>query len=83
MDLAILKAEIDNGLYRKPIEMLAKEFQYEPLPPETRMVIIAAGQRGGLLPAAAIARMVPELPNPTIDKSGNDRVTLPAKLVSA
>src|SRR6266446_158183 len=31
MDLAILKAEIDNGLYRKPIELLAKEFQYEPL----------------------------------------------------
>jgi hypothetical protein len=62
MDLAILKAEIDNGLYRKPIELLAKEFQYEPLPPETRMVIIAAWQRGGLLPAATVERMVPPSP---------------------
>jgi len=36
MDLAILKAEIDNGLYKKPIEVLAKEFQYGPLPGEVR-----------------------------------------------
>ena len=46
MDLAILKAEIDNGLYKKPIEVLAKEFQYGPLPGEVRAVIIAAWRRG-------------------------------------
>src|SRR5580693_6360246 len=32
MDLAILKAEIENGLYKRPIEELVKEFRYEPLP---------------------------------------------------
>ncbi|HEX3861282.1 MAG TPA: hypothetical protein VHY35_06270 [Stellaceae bacterium] len=59
MDLAILKAEIDNGLYRRPMDAIVKDFQYEPLEPETRMVIIAAWQRGGLLPAAVIEGMVP------------------------
>src|SRR3954469_11852673 len=54
MDLAILKAEIDNGLYKRPIEELAREFQYEPLPGEVRVAIIAAWQRGGFLPAATI-----------------------------
>jgi hypothetical protein len=67
MDLAILKAEIENGLYKRPIEVLQKEFQYEPLPPEVRVVIIAAWTRGGLLPRAAIEQMVPQqLPNAPI-----------------
>ena len=30
MDLAILKSEIDNGLYKRPIKILTKEFRYEP-----------------------------------------------------
>jgi len=65
MDLAILQAENAAGLYKKPIEEIARGFQYDPLPPETRMVIIAAWQRGGLLPAAVIEEIVPaqsELP---------------------
>ena len=62
LDLAILSAEAAAGLYRKPIDVIAKEFQYEPLSGEIRTVIIAAWQRGGLLPRAAIERMVPEAP---------------------
>lgn len=60
LDLALLKAEIETGMYKKPIEALAKEIHYEPLPPEVRMVIIAAWERGGLLPRAAIEQMVPQ-----------------------
>jgi hypothetical protein len=59
MDLALLSAEIANGIYRKPIETLAKEFRYDPLPDEVRTVIIAAWTRGGLLPRAAVEQMVP------------------------
>jgi hypothetical protein len=46
MDLAILQAEAAAGMYRKPIEALAKEIHYEPVPVEVRTVIIAAWQRG-------------------------------------
>jgi hypothetical protein len=60
LDLAILKAEIETGMYRKPIDAIAKEFQYEPLPPEVRTVIIAAWMCGGLLPVATIERMIPQ-----------------------
>jgi hypothetical protein len=42
-----------------PIEVLAKEVHYEPLPPEIRVAIIAAWQRGSPLPRAAIEEMVP------------------------
>ena len=58
-DLALLSAEIANGMYKKPVEAIAKEFQYEPLPGEVRSVIIAAWTRGGMLPAAAVEKMVP------------------------
>ena len=59
LDLALLSAEIANGMYKKPIEAIAKEFQYEPLPGEIRVAVIAAWSRGGLLPRAAIEKMVP------------------------
>jgi hypothetical protein len=59
LDLALLKAEIETGIYKKPIEVLAKEIRYDPLPDDVRTVIIAAWSRGGLLPAATIERMVP------------------------
>jgi hypothetical protein len=61
MDLALLAAEAAAGMYKKPISELAKEFQYEPLPSDVRMVIIAAWKRGGMLPAATIEEMVPSL----------------------
>jgi hypothetical protein len=46
MDLALLSAEIVNGMYKKPIEALAREIHYEPLPPEVRVAVIAAWTRG-------------------------------------
>jgi hypothetical protein len=58
MDLALLSAEIANGMYKKPIEQLAKEIRYDPLPDEVRAVIIASWKRGGLLPQAAIKEMI-------------------------
>jgi hypothetical protein len=59
LDLALLNAEIANGMYEKPIELIAKEIHYEPLPDEIRAVIIASWKRGGMLPAATIEHMVP------------------------
>jgi hypothetical protein len=59
LDLAVLNAEAAAGMYKKPIELLAREIHYEPLSPEIRTVVIAAWTRGGLLPRAAIERMVP------------------------
>lgn len=59
MDLAILQAEAAAGMYKKPIEELARVIHYEPLSPEIRTVGIAAWSRGGLLPRAAIEQMVP------------------------
>jgi hypothetical protein len=61
MDLALLAAEAAAGLYKKPIDVIAREIHYEPLAPEMRMVIIAAWKRGGMLPAAAVEEMVPPL----------------------
>ena len=50
MDLAILNAEAAAGMYKKPVEVLAREIHYEPLPPDVRMLVIAAWERGGLMP---------------------------------
>lgn len=61
MDLAILQAEAAAGMYKKPIEQLAKEVHYEPLASEVRAVGIAAWARGGLLPKATLEQMVPQL----------------------
>jgi hypothetical protein len=59
MDLAIFQAELANGLYKKPIDAIAKEFQYEPLPGEVRAVIVASWRRGSMVPADIIEQMVP------------------------
>ena len=59
LDLANSQAEIANGMYKKPIEAMAQEIHYEPLPGEVRTVIIASWMRGGLLPAATVEEMVP------------------------
>jgi hypothetical protein len=58
LDLALLKAEIECGLYKKPIEEIAKTIHYEPLPGEVRAVVIAAWSRGGLLPREDVEMMV-------------------------
>jgi hypothetical protein len=60
MDLAILQAEAAAGMYKKPIELLAREIHYDPLPGEVRAVVVAAWQRGGLLPAKIIDQMIPQ-----------------------
>jgi hypothetical protein len=59
MDLALFQAELANGLYKRPIADIAREIRYEPLAPEMRAVIIAGWMRGGLLPEAAIHKIVP------------------------
>jgi hypothetical protein len=59
MDLALLQAEAAAGMYKKPIELLAKEVHYEPLPQEIRVAIIAAWTRGSTLPQATIEAVVP------------------------
>jgi hypothetical protein len=60
MDLALLSAEIANGMYKKPIDALAQEIRYDPVPDDVRLVMIASWKRGGLLPAATIETMVPK-----------------------
>jgi hypothetical protein len=52
MDLALLSAEIANGMYKKPIDVIVTEYRHDPLPDEVRAVIIASWKRGGLLPVA-------------------------------
>jgi hypothetical protein len=59
LDLAVFKAEIETGMFKKPVDALVREFQYEPLPADVRTVIIAAWTRGGLLPAAIVDQIVP------------------------
>jgi hypothetical protein len=61
LDLALLNAEIANGMYKKPIDAIVKEYRYGPLPDEVRAVIVASWTRGGLLPKKAIEQMVPRV----------------------
>jgi hypothetical protein len=59
LDLAVFKAELETGMFKKPIDLIAKEFRYDPLPDEVRAVIIASWTRGGWLPRAAVDQMEP------------------------
>jgi hypothetical protein len=59
LDLALFKAELEVGMYKKPLADIAKEIHYEPLPPDVRAVVIASWRNFGLLPPATIERMVP------------------------
>jgi hypothetical protein len=74
MDLALLAAEAAAGLYKKPIDVIAREFQYEPLPADVRMVIIAAWTRGGMLPAAVVEEMVPVQAEPLLEPPVEQRI---------
>ena len=47
-------------MYKKPVEALAKEIRYDPLPEDVRVVVIQSWKNFGTLPAAAIEEMVPE-----------------------
>jgi hypothetical protein len=64
MDLALLQAEMAAGIYKKPLDEIAKAIHYEPLAPEVRAVIIAGWMRGGLLPKPTVEGMVPQLTPP-------------------
>jgi hypothetical protein len=59
LDLAVFKAEFETEMFKKSIEVLAKEFHYDPLPPEIRAAVIAAWIRGDMLPRATIEKMAP------------------------
>jgi hypothetical protein len=59
LELAPMNAEIAYGFYKKPVEVIAKEIHYEPLPGEVRAVVIAAWQRGGSLPRAVVEQIAP------------------------
>jgi len=59
LDFTLLKAEIETGMYKKPIELLAKEIRYDPLPDDIRIVVIQSWKNFGMLPAATIEEMVP------------------------
>ena len=50
LDLALLKAEIETGMYKKPIDALAKDIAYQPVPEEIRTVVISSWRRGGSAP---------------------------------
>jgi hypothetical protein len=60
LELALMQAEIANGMYKKPLDAIVKEHRYDPLPDEVRAVIIASWKRGGLLPAATVEQMAPK-----------------------
>jgi hypothetical protein len=62
LDLALLKAKIDTGMYKKPIEKLAADIRYEPLPPEIRAVILKRWLNFRFLPPATVEKMVPQQP---------------------
>lgn len=59
MDLALLQAELANGMYKKPVEELAKAIRYEPLPDDVRVIVIQSWKNFGMLPPATIEAMVP------------------------
>lgn len=63
LDLALLKAEIDCGMYKKPVEVIARELRYDPLPPEIRVVVMQSWRNFGMLPEAAIQAIVPAQEN--------------------
>jgi hypothetical protein len=42
LDLALSNAEIANGISKKPIDAIVKEYRYDPLPDDVRVAIIAS-----------------------------------------
>jgi hypothetical protein len=47
-------------MFKKPVEEIAREINYEPLPEDARAVMIAAWSRSGLLPRATVEQMLPQ-----------------------
>ena len=59
LDLALINAEMADGMYKKPVEVLAKEIPYEPLPPNMREAIMRPCRNFDMLPPATVEQMVP------------------------
>lgn len=59
LDLMILDAELNAGMYKKNAETIEAELRYKPLPPELREQIVLTYRNWGRLPEATIARIVP------------------------
>jgi hypothetical protein len=60
LDLAILNAEAAAGMYKKPIELIAKEVHYEPVPPEIRVAIMRRGSGDRRCPRRLLKRWCPK-----------------------
>lgn len=54
----MLFTEVANGMYKKPIEVLAREIHYDALPDDVRMVI--AAWTLGVVARAAVEQIIPE-----------------------
>jgi hypothetical protein len=61
MDLALLRAEIETGMYRDEQEAAAT-LRYAPMPPDRRQVVIGALIAWGMLPKEQVEAIVPALP---------------------
>jgi hypothetical protein len=61
LDIALLKAEIDCGMYRDEQEAAAA-LHYAPMPAERRVIVINAFIAWGLLPKEQVEQIVPALP---------------------
>jgi hypothetical protein len=60
MDLALLRAEIETGMYRDEQEAAAT-LRYAPMPPERRQIVIGALIAWGMLPKEQVEAIVPAL----------------------
>jgi hypothetical protein len=54
LDLAILEAELNAGMYKKNEETIIAELRYKPLPADMREQIVLTYRRWGRLPEAAV-----------------------------
>jgi hypothetical protein len=52
-------------IYKKPIEAIAREIHYDPPPEDVRAVVIQSWNNFGMLPPAAVEKMVPRQEQPT------------------
>lgn len=58
LDLAILNAELDAGLYRKNEKEIKEELRYKPLPPEMREQIVIVYRKWGRLPEPVVQEII-------------------------
>jgi hypothetical protein len=59
LDIAVLKEEVANNVYKTEAEAAAG-MRYAPMLPEYRAVVVATFERWGMIPKEQIEQMVPE-----------------------